>query len=93
MPTTTDVRNIALAMDGASEVDHWGRPGYRQAHFRGVMAQRHRGLLSEVPGGVAAFTISLARICSATRKSRHGVKMTAVCRMAIRQRHIAETSV
>jgi len=24
-----DIRNIALAFDGASEVDHWGRPAFR----------------------------------------------------------------
>src|SRR3984893_6466449 len=29
MLTASDVRNIALALDGVSEVDHWGRPGYR----------------------------------------------------------------
>jgi len=29
MPTPADVRKIALALDGATEVDHWGRPAYR----------------------------------------------------------------
>lgn len=29
MLTATDVRNIALALGGVSEIDHWGRPGYR----------------------------------------------------------------
>jgi GNAT superfamily N-acetyltransferase len=32
----------------------------------------------------AFITISLARISSATPKSRHGVRITAACRMAIR---------
>jgi len=29
MPTPADVRKIAMALDGVSEVDHWGRPAYR----------------------------------------------------------------
>ena len=29
MPTASDVRRIALALDGVSEVEHWGRPSYR----------------------------------------------------------------
>ena len=29
MPTSTDVRKIALALDGVSEVDHFGRPSWR----------------------------------------------------------------
>lgn len=29
MPTTSDVRKIALALDGVREVDHWGGPSYR----------------------------------------------------------------
>jgi hypothetical protein len=29
MPTASDVRTIALALDGVSAVDHWDRPGYR----------------------------------------------------------------
>src|ERR1700724_3744062 len=29
MPTTSDVRKIALALDGVREVDHWNRPSYR----------------------------------------------------------------
>jgi hypothetical protein len=29
MPTASDVRNIALALEDVSEIDHWGRPGYR----------------------------------------------------------------
>lgn len=29
MPTPADVRKLALALDGVSEVDHFGRPSYR----------------------------------------------------------------
>jgi hypothetical protein len=29
MATTADVRKFALALDGVSEVDHWGRPAFR----------------------------------------------------------------
>jgi hypothetical protein len=29
MSAPADVRKIALALDGTSEVDHWGRPAFR----------------------------------------------------------------
>src|ERR1700710_2311536 len=29
MATSADVRKLALAQDGVSEIDHWGRPAYR----------------------------------------------------------------
>jgi hypothetical protein len=29
MATAADVRKLALALDGASEIDHWGRPAFR----------------------------------------------------------------
>jgi hypothetical protein len=29
MATAADVRKLALALDGVSEVDHWGRPAFR----------------------------------------------------------------
>jgi hypothetical protein len=29
MATAADVRKFALALDGVSEVDHWGRPAFR----------------------------------------------------------------
>src|SRR5262245_42695661 len=29
MPAPSDVKKIALALDGVTEVDHWGRPSYR----------------------------------------------------------------
>lgn len=31
MSAPADVRKIALALDGTSEVDHWGRPAFRTA--------------------------------------------------------------
>lgn len=29
MPTSNDICKIALALEGASEIDHWGRPAFR----------------------------------------------------------------
>jgi hypothetical protein len=29
MATASDVRKLALALDGVSEIDHWGRPAFR----------------------------------------------------------------
>ena len=29
MPAPADVRRIALALDGVTQVDHWGRPSWR----------------------------------------------------------------
>jgi hypothetical protein len=29
MATAADVRKLALALDGVSEIDHWGRPAFR----------------------------------------------------------------
>jgi hypothetical protein len=29
MATSADVRRAALALDGVSEIDHWGRPAFR----------------------------------------------------------------
>jgi hypothetical protein len=29
MATSADVRKLALALDGVSEIDHWGRPAFR----------------------------------------------------------------
>jgi hypothetical protein len=29
MPTAGDVRKIALALAGVTEIDHWGRPAFR----------------------------------------------------------------
>jgi hypothetical protein len=48
MPTTADIRNIALALDGVSEVDHWGRPGYRTSK-RIFAVMRRDGLFLHLP--------------------------------------------
>src|SRR3954447_16325697 len=32
MATAADVRRKALALDGVSEIDHWGRPAYRTSN-------------------------------------------------------------
>jgi hypothetical protein len=29
MVTSTDIRKIALGLDGVTEIDHWGRPAFR----------------------------------------------------------------
>lgn len=48
MATVADVRKIALAFDGVSEVDHWGRPAYRtKARIFAVM--RPDGLYLNLP--------------------------------------------
>ena len=49
MPTPADVRKIALALEGVTEVDHWGRPAYRTTkRIFGVM--RPDGLFLNLPG-------------------------------------------
>jgi hypothetical protein len=48
MPTASDVRNIALALAGVSEVDHWGRPGYRTSK-RIFAVMRPDGLYLHLP--------------------------------------------
>jgi hypothetical protein len=48
MPTAADVRNIALALDGVSAIDHWGRPGYRTAK-RIFAVMRPDGLYLHLP--------------------------------------------
>jgi len=46
--TPTDVKKIALALDGVAEVDHWGRPSYRTTkRIFGVM--RPDGLYLNLP--------------------------------------------
>jgi hypothetical protein len=48
MPTASDVRNIALALDGVSEVDHRGRPSYRTSK-RIFAVMRPDGLYLHLP--------------------------------------------
>jgi len=48
MPTPADVRKIALALDGVTEVDHWGRPAYRTTK-RIFAVMRPDGLYLNLP--------------------------------------------
>ena len=46
--TASDVRKIALALNGVSEVDHWGRPSYRTTR-RIFAVMRPDGLYLHLP--------------------------------------------
>jgi len=48
MATAGDVRKIALALEGVSEVDHWGRPSYR-TRKRIFAVMRPDGLYLNLP--------------------------------------------
>jgi hypothetical protein len=48
MPTPADVKKAALALDGVSEVDHWGRPSYRTVK-RIFAVMRPDGLFLNLP--------------------------------------------
>jgi hypothetical protein len=48
MPTPSDVRKIALALEGVSEVDHWGRPSWRTTK-RIFAVMRPDGLYLNLP--------------------------------------------
>jgi hypothetical protein len=48
MPTPTDVRKIAMALDGVTEVDHWGRPSWRTTK-RIFAVMRPDGLYLNLP--------------------------------------------
>jgi hypothetical protein len=48
MATAADVRKTALALDGVSEIDHWGRPGYRTSK-RIFAIMRPDGLFLHLP--------------------------------------------
>src|ERR1700743_1439379 len=48
MPTTSDVRKIALALDGVEEVDHWQRPAWRTTK-RIFAVMRPDGLYLNLP--------------------------------------------
>jgi hypothetical protein len=48
MATSADVRGQALALDGVSEVDHWGRPAYRTSK-RIFAVMRPDGLYLHLP--------------------------------------------
>jgi hypothetical protein len=48
MATQADVRKMALALEGVSEVDHWGRPSYRTTR-RIFAVMRPDGLFLNLP--------------------------------------------
>jgi len=48
MATAADVRKAALALDGVSEVDHWGRTAYRTSK-RIFAVMRPDGLFLHLP--------------------------------------------
>jgi hypothetical protein len=48
MATAADVRKIALALEGVSEVDHWDRPSYRTTK-RIFAVMRPDGLFLNLP--------------------------------------------
>lgn len=48
MPTAADVKKLALALDGVTEVDHFGRPSYR-TRKRLFAVMRPDGLWINVP--------------------------------------------
>ena len=48
MGTPTDVRKIALALEGVEEVDHWDRPSYRTTR-RIFAVMRPDGLYLNLP--------------------------------------------
>jgi hypothetical protein len=48
MASAADVRKLALALDGVSEVDHWGRPAFRTSK-RIFAVMRPDGLYLHLP--------------------------------------------
>ena len=48
MPTPADVRKIAMALDGVSEIDHWNRPAWR-TEKRIFAVMRPDGLYLHLP--------------------------------------------
>jgi hypothetical protein len=48
MATAADVRKCALALDGVSEIDHWGRPAFR-TRKRIFAVMRPDGLYLHLP--------------------------------------------
>jgi hypothetical protein len=59
MPTASDVRNIALALQGVREVDHWGRPSYRTSK-RIFAVMRPDGLYLHLPEERKQFLFAAA---------------------------------
>jgi hypothetical protein len=54
MPTKADVKKIALALEGVTEVDHFGRPSYRTKK-RIFAVMRPDGLYLNLPEERKAF--------------------------------------
>jgi hypothetical protein len=59
MATSSDVRKIALALDGVTEVDHWERPSYRTKK-RIFAVMRPDGLLLNLPPERKEFLFAAA---------------------------------
>jgi hypothetical protein len=59
MATASDVRKIALALSGVSEVDHWGRPSYRTS-TRIFAVMRPDGLYLHLPEERKEFLFNAA---------------------------------
>ncbi|HEY5338824.1 MAG TPA: MmcQ/YjbR family DNA-binding protein [Rhizomicrobium sp.] len=59
MPTQADVRKIALALDGVSEADHFGRPSYRTTK-RIFAVMRPDGLYLNLPEERKEFLFAAA---------------------------------
>jgi hypothetical protein len=59
MPTASDVRKIALALGGVSEVDHWGKPSYRTSK-RIFAVMRPDGLYLHLPEERKQFLFAAA---------------------------------
>jgi hypothetical protein len=59
MPTASDARNIALALQGVSEVDHWGKPSYRTSK-RIFAVMRPDGLFLHLPEERKQFLFAAA---------------------------------
>jgi hypothetical protein len=59
MPTASDVRKIALALDGVSEVEHWDKPSYRTKQ-RIFAVMRPDGLCLHLPDERKQFLFQAA---------------------------------
>jgi hypothetical protein len=59
MPTAADVRKLALALDGVSEIEHWGRPAWRTKK-RIFAVMRPDGLFLHLPEERKQFLFAAA---------------------------------
>ena len=59
MPTPADIRKMALALGGVTEVDHWGRPSYRTTK-RIFAVMRPDGLFLNLPEERKEFLFAAA---------------------------------